>query len=538
MGFIGSQKDLVYIGVGASNANRPFLGLIGLESVHLCPIKMRICFVCDFFLPNIGGVEKHILHLSQHLLERGHHVVVLTHAYTTGDGVVYSGEQNIGNLRVYYVPRWVIHDQVTFPNPLLFYNTFREILLRERIDIVHGHQSTSTMAHECLFIARTLGVKTVLTEHSLYDSSSSSNGNFFASSFFSFDLFVNKVLEITVADIDHIICVSNSCLTNVMTRTNLMQKKVYIDNPNMISMIPNAFTASQFQPITANEVKQIQSKGMREARTTENNNKNGVTNYMEHGVTVVLLSRLVQRKGIDLVAQIIPRMCEKYPYLRFLIGGDGPKKQLLENMITQHQLASRVELLGSIPFDEARDVLIQGDIFLNCSYTESFCISLLEAAACGLQVVSTNVGGVPEVLPPHLISLCEVDLDAIIQSLGSEVEQCIQNKGDNILNEQQQDYDYKSRRHQEVARLYSWQTTAMRTEQIYSQVLRNDTSTFHDRLHKYANIGFSSNTVFAILLLILLEVIDYMTTKIMSIAKSKRSDMKERQQLEQVSIDI
>jgi phosphatidylinositol glycan class A protein len=50
-----------------------------------------------------------------------------------------------------------------------------------------------------------------------------------------------------------------------------------------------------------------------------------------------------------------------------------------------------------------RDVLTRGDIFLNCSLTEAFCIAIVEAASCGLLVVSTKVGGVPEVLPPHMI---------------------------------------------------------------------------------------------------------------------------------------
>jgi phosphatidylinositol N-acetylglucosaminyltransferase subunit A len=40
---------------------------------------------------------------------------------------------------------------------------------------------------------------------------------------------------------------------------------------------------------------------------------------------------------------------------------------------------------------------VRGHVFLNCSLTESFCIAILEAASCGLFVVSTNVGGVPEV---------------------------------------------------------------------------------------------------------------------------------------------
>jgi hypothetical protein len=40
--------------------------------------------------------------------------------------------------------------------------------------------------------------------------------------------------------------------------------------------------------------------------------------------------------------------------------------------------------------------LIRGQIFLNTSLTEAFCIAIVEAASCGLLVVSTKVGGLPE----------------------------------------------------------------------------------------------------------------------------------------------
>ena len=62
----------------------------------------------------------------------------------------------------------------------------------------------------------------------------------------------------------------------------------------------------------------------------------------------------------------------------------------------------RVKLLGGVPHDRVRDLLVRGDIFLNCSLTESFCIAVVEAACCGLFVVSTAVGGVPEVLPESM----------------------------------------------------------------------------------------------------------------------------------------
>ena len=52
-------------------------------------------------------------------------------------------------------------------------------------------------------------------------------------------------------------------------------------------------------------------------------------------------------------------------------------------------------------------MLVRGHIFLNCSLTESFCIAIVEAACCGLFVVSTRVGGVVEVLPDSMTTFCE-----------------------------------------------------------------------------------------------------------------------------------
>ena len=56
-------------------------------------------------------------------------------------------------------------------------------------------------------------------------------------------------------------------------------------------------------------------------------------------------------------------------------------------------------------------VLVRGSIFLNTSLTESFGIAILEAACTGLYVVSTRVGGVPEILPEDMISFANPDED-------------------------------------------------------------------------------------------------------------------------------
>ncbi len=95
------------------------------------------------------------------------------------------------------------------------------------------------------------------------------------------------------------------------------------------------------------------------------------------------MSRLVYRKGTDLLVGILPELCAKYPELQFIIAGDGPKMILLEEITEQYKLHTRVKMLGSISHDEVRNVLVKGDIFLNTSLTEAFCIAIIEAACCG-----------------------------------------------------------------------------------------------------------------------------------------------------------
>jgi phosphatidylinositol glycan class A protein len=64
-------------------------------------------------------------------------------------------------------------------------------------------------------------------------------------------------------------------------------------------------------------------------------------------------------------------------------------------------------------------ILARAQIFLNPSLTEAFGIGILEAACAGLFVVSTRVGGVPEVLPPALVEFAEPDAEGQFSRLVS-----------------------------------------------------------------------------------------------------------------------
>ena len=60
-------------------------------------------------------------------------------------------------LKVYYCPVVPFYDQDAWPTLYAFFPLFRQILLRERVGIVHTHQATSVMSIECALYARTMG---------------------------------------------------------------------------------------------------------------------------------------------------------------------------------------------------------------------------------------------------------------------------------------------------------------------------------------------------------------------------------------------
>eukprot|EP01112_Ceratiomyxa_fruticulosa_P018781 TRINITY_DN6058_c0_g4_i1.p1 TRINITY_DN6058_c0_g4~~TRINITY_DN6058_c0_g4_i1.p1 ORF type:complete len:465 (-),score=54.59 TRINITY_DN6058_c0_g4_i1:26-1420(-) len=385
----------------------------------------RIAMVSDFFYPNMGGVEMHLYQLSQCLIKRGNKVIIITHEYNHRQGVRYL----TNGLKVYYLPHVPFYNQNTFPTLLLSFPVIREILIRENINIVHCHQAFSTLAHECILIGRTMGYKVCFTDHSLFGFADASS------------IHMNKVLKFSLSDISHVICVSNTSKENTVLRAQI--------DPSLVSVIPNAVDAEIFTPDPS----------------ARDPNK----------ITIVIMSRLVYRKGIDLVIDVIPIICKRFPTAHFIIGGDGPKRVGLEQMREKHQLHDRVELLGAVQHAAVRSVLVRGDIFINSSLTEAFCIAIVEAAACGLMVVSTKVGGVPEVLPPHMIKLAEPNSEDLAEKLCEAIAMV-------------KTVDpYKL--HQEVKSMYNWDDVAERTETVYNRMNEQSDVSFMTRLRRHNSCG-------------------------------------------------
>lgn len=207
-------------------------------------------------------------------------------------------------------------------------------------------------------------------------------------------------------------------------------------------------------------------------------------------VNVVVISRLVYRKGTDLLVQVIPAVCKRFPNVRFIVGGDGPKRIDLEQMKEQHGLQERIELLGPLPHDRVRETLTRGHIFLNTSLTEAFCIAIVEAACCGLLVVSTKVGGIPEVLPSDMIFLCETTVWDIVSKLSGAIKHILVQPVDSVAF------------HTRIKSMYSWENVAERTEKVYFAATTHTSRTMAERLRRTYKIGPVAGKLFCLGLLL------------------------------------
>ncbi|XP_033355358.1 N-acetylglucosaminyl-phosphatidylinositol biosynthetic protein isoform X3 [Bombus vosnesenskii] len=286
---------------------------------------------------------------------------------------------------------------------------------------------------------------------------------------------LDGIKKISLADCNHCICVSHTGKENTVLRAKVLKEKV--------SVIPNAVDTTLFMP--------------------------DISKRDDNFITIVIVSRLVYRKGVDLLARIIPDLCSRYKNVQFLIAGDGPKRWLIEEVRERNLLQHRVTLLGSLEHSQIRHVLNKGHIFLNTSLTEAYCMAIVEAASCGLQVVSTKVGGIPEVLPPDLIYLVEPTVPALISGLESAIA------------------DYKEgntrcpfEMHKRISLFYNWFNITKRTEIVYNLVKQENKKNLGQQLASYVQSGVLAYLLVVSLCYIILQILEILVPqKYIDIAK-------------------
>jgi len=130
--------------------------------------------------------------------------------------------------------------------------------------------------------------------------------------------------------------------------------------------------------------------------TEENSHIRKELGLPENAFVVGTISRLVPIKGLKDLLEALPLITEQIPNLHWLVVGDGPEKQVLQQLAQQKGLAEQVHFVGF-----RKDIprcLKAIDIYISTSYSEGFGLSIIEAMAAKVPVISTPVGGISDFL--------------------------------------------------------------------------------------------------------------------------------------------
>ncbi|MGK2940203.1 MAG: glycosyltransferase [Immundisolibacter sp.] len=194
---------------------------------------------------------------------------------------------------------------------------------------------------------------------------------------------LRRRLAATVAGVDRIIAVSDSL------RQLALELGV---SPTRVEVIGNGVDAVRFAP-----------RPRLQARAA--------LGIAPDSPVLVSVGTLVERKGFHRVIALLPALRQSHPGLIYLVvGGGGPEGDMSGELRTQVAalgLEDAVQFLGPLAPDELSLPLSAADVFVLASRNEGWANVLLEAMACGLPVVATDVGGNAEVV-------CRQDLGCIV----------------------------------------------------------------------------------------------------------------------------
>jgi len=121
----------------------------------------------------------------------------------------------------------------------------------------------------------------------------------------------------------------------------------------------------------------------------------------------------------ELAIKVVKILKEKYPKIHLtMIGPDKGYQTVSEELIKKLNLDDNISILGKIPNKELFRYLHTHQVYLNTTLYESFGLSVLEAASCGIPIISTNIGEIPYIWKDKIeILLCNSDENEFAENI-------------------------------------------------------------------------------------------------------------------------
>ena len=371
---------------------------------------MNILQVTPYFFPHFGGVESHVLGLSENLIKLGHEVEVATSRYSRMPET-----EILNGIKITRLPQWIN----MYNTPLV--TSIRQFVRRTHADIIHVHSPPPFTERFAAKGAKEAGKPFVVTHHCDLELK-----GLFGNTAVSF--YQNYLGKYPLEKADRVISTTESYATTSRTLWD-------ID----VTVIPNAVDIHRFN--LQNDGKVIRDK------------------YSSEDEPLALfVGRLVPHKGIGILIRSLTYTDKG----KLLIVGDGPYKKWLVDLVNKLDLNDRVVFVGPVDdywlpsYYSATDVVV----LPSTSRLEAFGIVGLEGMASGKPLILSDIPGVRDVISENEGYIVEpLDPSAIAKAL------------DKIWNAPEMAREMGERGRLRVEKLFSWEKVAKDIENVFTDVL-------------------------------------------------------------------
>lgn len=318
---------------------------------------MKIGIFTDTYNPVTSGVVTSINMVEQEMKKRGHEVYV----FTTSKSIQPNDNQTLYMLNS--VPLLIAKQ---YKNRIAtFYS--REIAKQIKelgLDIVHTQTEFSLGAFGKI-ISRKYDIPFIHTYHTMWE-----DYVHYLVPFKGRNLkakhFARTISRGFVRKAECVITPSNKTAKYLKYRCNVRNKPIYI--------IP---TGIDVKPFKRSNFTTEEKNALKESLGIKSNEK-----------VILFLGRVAEEKSIDVLMDCMPEIFAKRPDTKFVIVGDGPSKEALEQQAKKLNIQDKVVFTGKVPWTDVPKYYNIGDVFVNASVTETQGLTFIEAMASETPVVA------------------------------------------------------------------------------------------------------------------------------------------------------
>jgi glycosyltransferase involved in cell wall biosynthesis len=325
-------------------------------------VQTSLCIVTHTFLPHVGGIERVVYEQCKRLMQKRFEPMVLTHRNHTNKNYVFDGIK----VRCYDSVNIGFRLGIPYAIPqITSFKTFLESVKSSDLIHVHGHPYLSSLI--AAKIAKKYGKPVVLTQHNTFIEY---EGILWDHVEWLNDCAIGKQV---LKEADKIIVVSNATKNYVLSLGA---------DPEKIEVLHNGVDLNRFRPLTGVKDEMRKKLGIRQDASV-----------------VLTVRRLVYKNGIDTLLESAKLAVKKNPKLVFVVVGKGPDLEEVKERIVQLGMQRKFRLTGFVSDGDLPFYYNVADFFVLPSKSgEGLPLVALEAMACGVPVIATNVGGISEVM--------------------------------------------------------------------------------------------------------------------------------------------